>query len=311
MPDLHEFWDPNDWELHVFGLLQDRHGALNVMKVPARHRGDHGLDYYCLSDRVTYQCYAVQEPCEVADRADKQKAKITTDLKKFCTKTAELKALFGATQINRWVLLVPLHDSSQVNIHLTAKSAEVKGLGLPYVAQDFEALVHDLASFDTGSREARALQRRSISLPPQPPTQQEIEDWTQASNPLVTTLEGKLRKRVGAHDLAQLDAAVQEAVGWFLERENALEALRLTAPQLHEALVGVISRHTTRLRLYGPPPDGTPHHILRTEVDALSVELQKTVPNFAFASAEQMALGTVAEWLLRCPLDFPPYDHAP
>ena len=73
MPIIHECWDPNDWELHAFGLLQDRHGPVNVMKVPARHRGDFGLDYYCLCDRVAYQCYAVQEPCEVADRAEKTK----------------------------------------------------------------------------------------------------------------------------------------------------------------------------------------------------------------------------------------------
>jgi hypothetical protein len=86
--------------------------------------------------------------------------------------------------------------------------------------------------------------------------------------------------------------------------------LRETAPQLHEILVGVISRRTTRLCLYGPPPGGTAHRILREEVEALVAELQKTVPNFTNASAEQMALGTVADWLMRCPLDFPPYDHA-
>jgi hypothetical protein len=86
MPSSLECWDPNEWEDHVFRLLQDRHGVLNVMKVPARHGGDHGIDYYCLADRATYQCYAVQEPCEVAQRADKQKAKITTDLSKFCAK---------------------------------------------------------------------------------------------------------------------------------------------------------------------------------------------------------------------------------
>ena len=125
MPQLHEFWDPNDWELHVYGLLQDRHGPLNIHKVPARHRGDHGLDYYSLEDHVSYQCYAVQEPCAVADRADKQKAKITTDLKKFCTNKTELSKLFGPVQMSRWVLVVPVHDSSQLNAHATAKTAIV------------------------------------------------------------------------------------------------------------------------------------------------------------------------------------------
>jgi hypothetical protein len=36
MPALVDSWDPNEWELYVYGLLQDRHGAMNVMSVPAK-----------------------------------------------------------------------------------------------------------------------------------------------------------------------------------------------------------------------------------------------------------------------------------
>jgi hypothetical protein len=181
MPEPYDFWDPNDWEVHVYGLLQDRHGPLNIYKVPARHKGDHGLDYYSLEDQVSYQCYAVQEPCEVADRADKQKAKITTDLKKFCTKNSELSALFGSVQMSRWVLVVPLHDSSQLNAHTTAKTAEVKALGLPYVASNFEVMIQDIESFDVTSRTVRAILRKSIPFPIQPTSTQEVEQWSEES----------------------------------------------------------------------------------------------------------------------------------
>ena len=169
MPELHEFWDPNDWEQHVYGLLQDRHGSLNVHKVPARHKGDHGLDYYSLEDQAAYQCYAVQEPCEVADRASKQRAKITTDLHKFCSKKKELSALFGSVQMTRWVLVVPLHDSSQLNAHNTTKTAEVKAFGLPYIAPTFEVMIQDLESFDATSRAVRALVRQSWTIPVRTP----------------------------------------------------------------------------------------------------------------------------------------------
>lgn len=221
MPVLHEFWDPNDWELHAFGLLQDRHGATSVMKVPARHKGDFGVDYYCVSGRVAYQCYAVQEPCDVDDRATKQKAKITKDLKKFCTR-AELASLFVGNKVERWILVVPIHDSAQVNLHLSAKTAQVRALGLAYVATDFEVLVHDLECFDPASLELRAFHRRQISLPPQPATTAQIDSWTRASNPLVTALSKKLVKRIGSGDPAQLDSAVQEMVGLFLEKENSI-----------------------------------------------------------------------------------------
>lgn len=309
MPDLHEFWEPTEWEQFVFGLLQDRHGALNVMKVPARHKGDFGLDYYCLAHRVVYQCYAVQEPCEVADRSDKQKVKITTDLKKFCTKKRDLQALLGDVKVNRWILAVPIHDSGQVNIHLTYKTTEVRNLVLSYVATDFEAHIHDLDSFEGNSRNYRTMLRRSLSVPSVPPTEQEIDDWAHEGNPLVLNLTKKLQKRVNTSDPAQFNSEVRDIIGWFLEKENALQTLRNIAPQLHEAIVGVISRRTNRLQLYGPPPDGAAHHILRSEVEALVADLRDNVPNFALNSAEQLALGTVAEWLLRCPLDFPPYDH--
>ena len=309
MPILHECWDPNDWELHAFGLLQDRHGPVNVMKVPARHKGDFGLDYYCLCDRVAYQCYAVQEPCEVADRAEKQKAKITTDLRKFRTRR-ELVRLFAGTKLNRWILIVPIHDSAQVNLHLTAKSSEVRASGLPYVAGDFEVLIHDLDCFDADSREARALQRRLITLLPQPATLEQVQSWAQASNPLVTALSEKLAKRLGSHDPSRLDQDVNESIGWFLERENALESLRQDAPQLHEALAGVISRHATRLSFIGSPEHATAQQILKSEFDTLVTDFKQSVWNLSDESAQQLALGTLVDWLMRCPLDFPPYSHA-
>lgn len=206
--------------------------------------------------------------------------------------------------------MVPIHDSSQVNLHLASKTEQVKTYALPYVANDFEVLVHDLKSFDAVSRQHRALQRRSIALPSKPPTHHEINEWADASNPLVSNLSRKLGKRVGVHDRVELEEAVRDAIGWFLERENALETLRQNAPELHEAIFGVISRYSSRLSFCGPPPHGTPHDILRTQFDSLTVELRERVPNFSPDSAEKMIRGTVADLLLRCPLDFPPYDHA-
>jgi hypothetical protein len=170
-------------------------------------------------------------------------------------------------------------------------------------------LVHDLDDFDAASRQARAMQRRSLSLPFAQPTQAEIDTWTQASDPLVQNLARKLAKRVGVDNTALLVDGIRQAVGWFLERENALEALRTTAPQLHENLTGVISRYARQLEFAGPPVDGSANLILRSEIEKLISALKQSVPNFSDASAEQMALGTIADWLLRCPLDFPPY-HA-
>jgi hypothetical protein len=154
----------------------------------------------------------------------------------------------------------------------------------------------------------RAILRRSLSLPVSPASSQQIEQWSEASESLVTTLKTKLAKRVGSDEETLSESAV-EAVRWFLDRENTLETLRGTFPELHEALLGVILRHGQRLTLYGPPADGAAHQILRTELEGLMSAL-KEIPNVTDSSAHQLAIGTIADWLMRCPLDFPPYNHA-
>lgn len=80
--DVIQQWNPHDWESFSLYLLQVRHGVLNVHKVPATHSGDLGIDFYCTTDSVIYQCYAVEEPVDITTRAHRQKIKITTDLKK-------------------------------------------------------------------------------------------------------------------------------------------------------------------------------------------------------------------------------------
>ena len=175
--------------------------------------------------------------------------------------------------MTRWVLVVPLHDSSQLNAHNTTKMAEIKALGLPYVAPNFEVMIQDLESFDTTSRAVRALMRQAWAIPVLPASDEQVEQWSEASENLVATLRRKLRKRLGTGE-DQLNQSVGELIRWFLERENALELLRATFPELHEALAGVISRQSQRLSLSGPPADGSTHQILRSELDSLDQRLK-------------------------------------
>src|SRR3546814_3384148 len=93
-------------------LLQSRHGVLNLHKVPATHIGDFGIDYYCLADLVIYQCYAVEEPIDIAIRADRQKSKITTELKKLIAGASEVSKL----QIGRAHVCTPV-----TNAHLVCR----------------------------------------------------------------------------------------------------------------------------------------------------------------------------------------------
>ena len=86
-----QIWNPDDWESFSLSLLQNRHGPLNVQKIPAAHKGDFGIDYYCTKEAVAYQCYAVEEPTDISTRAERQKKKITTDLGKLLANHTEFR----------------------------------------------------------------------------------------------------------------------------------------------------------------------------------------------------------------------------
>ena len=56
-----QVFEGDEWEEFALLLLQERHGPLNVHKVPADDLGDLGLDYFCIAEGVVYQCYAVDD----------------------------------------------------------------------------------------------------------------------------------------------------------------------------------------------------------------------------------------------------------
>lgn len=293
-----EVWDGHEWEAHVLRLLQDQYGAENVQKVPAKHKGDCGLDYFCLEKRVVYQCYAVEEPVGVADRATKQKSKMTTDIGKFCTPAKGAAQIFADYKIKRWILAVPLHDSREVVEHAMKKTAEVIAKNLSYVDPEFQVLVHDRDDFDEGSWTRRAQLRNRIRPAITPPTREEVVAAAAGDQNLTENLRRKLQARFD--EPGALEDAIDDALRISLESQVAVEALRTMAPEAYEDVTRVTAQRLRRLGL-GSRGAGNIDR-LDAEIDGLKSSILTAVPNLDPGTAETIAFGAVSEWLMRCPL---------
>jgi hypothetical protein len=302
MTTVIESWDGDEWETHVGRLLQDRHGAVNLQKVPAKHSGDGGLDYYCTSEAVVYQCYAVEEPIDVATRASKQKTKITTDIGKLCKVGGVAAKLFKSNPVSRWILAVPKHDSQEVNSHAAAKAEQVRKMDLAHIAPDFEILIHDRDDFDEDSWKIRAGLRAKLRPVISPATDQDVADIETSSVDLIGNLRRKLAKRTKA--AADLEDDVDIALRSFIEYQSALDFLRANAPDAHEEIVALTAQRLKRLKLVGAKASESAANILEVELDNLTASFRERVPNLDPDTAEQLAFGVVSEWLMRCPLDF-------
>jgi len=302
MTTVIEAWDGDEWEVHVGRLLQDRHGSINLQKVPAKHSGDGGLDYYCTSEAVVYQCYAVQEPIDVPARAAKQKTKITTDIGKLCKAGGVAANLFKLKPISRWILAVPKHDSREVNGHAATKAEQVRNMGLAHIAPDFDILIHDRDDFDEESWKRRAGLRARLRLAIAPATDQDVADIETSSVDLVDNLRRKLAKRTRA--ASDLEDDVDVALRSFIEYQNALDFLRANAPEAHEEIVALTSQRLKRLKLVGAKASENAANILELELDSLTASFKERVANLDPDAAQELAFGVVSEWLMRCPLDF-------
>lgn len=208
-----QVWNPDDWEAFALSLLQSRHGALNVHKIPAAHKGDFGIDYYCTEQAAAYQCYAVQEPVDIATRADRQKKKITADVAKIISNANEVAKLFLGRPIKHWILLAPAHDSKDVNLHCSKKTIEVREQAHAHLDGSFEIGVHDQRSFAAEAVAAGMAKLASVVLSVPHPTSEEMGLWEAGSPDLLLNATTKLLKRTGE---SGVQPAVAEAVRSFL-----------------------------------------------------------------------------------------------
>ena len=274
---------------------------MNVHKIPAAHKGDFGLDYYCTSEEAAYQCYAVVEPIDIATRAERQKKKITTDTGKLVKNDADIKNLFLGKRIRYWRLLVPLHDSKEVNLHCANKTLQIRKLNCPHLDDQFEVGIDDQKSFTFSAVAAGMAAMAQVELEIPVPTPRELSEWQAGSTNLLDNARHKLLKRTGPKGL---QVAVEEATKCFLQGNSALDALRSNAPDLHERVVGAVAARSRRLSLAGPQGGPTPGLILNTEIDHLNAAIKAAAPNLSDDLVDRITLGTVSDWIMRCPLDF-------
>lgn len=295
-------WGPDDWEEFSHSLLQSRHGVLNIHKVPANHSGDLGIDYYCLTELVIYQCYAPEEPLDTAVRAERQKNKMTDDLRKLFKGAAEVSKLMLGKKLKSWVLLVPNHDSKDLNFHCAKKTADLRKWGLPLLDDKFEVCIQDQTHFPGKAVQDAMAGLTNLSLSVAAPSKEDLENWEAGSADLVANATVKLGKRASGPALGEVVAHGIEA---FLRGNGLIDALRDNAPDMHEKVAAAIQVRARTLSFAGPQGGTLPSSILNTEIASLTGAIKAAAPTLSDDNAQEIALGTISEWIMRCPLDFP------
>jgi hypothetical protein len=298
-------WSGDDWEDLVHTLLTLRHGVGNYQRVPSTHGGDCGLESFS-TDGNAYQCYAAQEYTSVETLYEKQRDKMSTDVRKFIHNRARLIPLLGTLRVKRWLLVVPVHKSAKLVAHASTKTTEVLSANLPYVDTDFRVGILDFADLRAEYRHLIEGGGPHLSFAPVEIDNTTIEAFAAASqnSDLLRNLAEKLgRVPMLSQDERRKAGVIQELTQGYLRGQAYLDQLHENYPELHRRFVVFKRRKERELALLSLVSTQQADGRLEAHIKELGERIQSEIPT-VIPMVDALVAESIADWIMRCPLDF-------
>jgi hypothetical protein len=200
--------------------------------------------------------------------------------------------------------MVPRFESALLIQHAGRKAEHVRARKLPYVTSDFQVSVEtdDLFAVERATLLENGLTQ--IALPLEPVPDDRIAAWRGNNPAQIQTLEGKLAK------LAPRQSAVRQKqnrdlmIQHLLQGQNTLQALHLNYPELYESARHCKDGREHFLATESQLLSQAPTELLSQVLDQFKMELNESIRGLERYTIEQLVWEAVADWLVRCPLEF-------
>lgn len=289
----------SQWQSLCVRVLYEEYGAGDLIEVPDHDRGDAGIEAFTISGYV-FQCYAPEgEPLTNKERVKRQKNKLDDSVSKFIKNAEKLTELIpNGVKVHRYVVLVPLVSSKDVQAHANVLTDEIRIASLPYASDGICVVVQTLNAYERARQAVIARQLTKLDLPDPGSL-----DYSQIEDPQVDIIHRKLEKTDTFCDSSRRDPLVARLLENFVASEGYKGFVFDEYPDLHEQLQERLGDLESRLTVQYPLEHTDPDALLGTVLaDAESVVTD--VLNTRDAKSRVLAEGQVADWLMRCPLDF-------
>lgn len=303
MADLALPLSGQDWQVWANQLLRMKYGHTNYTAIPDTE-GDGGLEGFTRQEGHAYQSYGAEPGKTAKQLYVAQRDKMTTDIGKFINNRQIIGRLVGDTRITCWVLFVPTIGLKDIYGHANDKTVQVKEANLPYVADSFSVTVCDEEAFATERDRLMAYRSDPVLIESEAPDASSLDDWATQNPALVETLETKLGK-LGTLPTAELRRTFgRRVLTWHLQGQNLLTVLKGISPTVYEKVWKVKNQYESTLdSLVLSSTDS--REIFKNTLHEFQETLQEVVKTLSKLNARSLAHEAVADWLLRCPLDFP------
>jgi hypothetical protein len=304
MPGDLNSWGTDEWEKHFQLLIKRRYLIPGTYQhIPAETHGDCGLEGYA-SDGTGYQCYSAQGWTEPKALYEKQRDKITKDIGTFLTKETELVAILGSVQIRTWNLAVPYWSNKDLIKHAKIKEQLVRSTKCKHADKDFRIAIITGEDFAVEKQELANAGLVSFDAVPQVVPDNTLNDWLQnATNlELVANLNRKTAVIVSSQTTSMTRFRLRIVKNYISgnivlkKLENELPDTFKRVLELKEEKEGDLDTETVALDL-------VPSKFFQATLENYQTQLSST-PGLSQRAIRTLAKEAVADWLLRCPLEF-------
>jgi hypothetical protein len=293
----------DEWQNWANQLLTKHYGHENYVKIPDTE-GDGGLEGFTRKEGHAFQAYGAESGKTAKQLYEAQRDKMTEDINKFIKKRDLLSKILGDTKITCWILFVPRSSLKDLIAHANEKTKEVVAAKLPYVADGFYVTVCDEDHFASERDRLLAYKSDAILIETETPDQATVDKWAATNDGLILTLNEKLRKLSTCPTEKARSKFRHDILIWHVEGQNLLDLLRNRSNTAYEQVVKTKGQFEKRLSSIQMSTPNSAEVFQQTLKEFLTT-LQQVVKSLSALNASSLAHEAVADWLLRCPLDFP------
>lgn len=153
--------DGDKWESLIQAVFKKKYDTYQDMVASP---GDLGIEGFVLAEGIVIQCYCPDEHYDTKTLHEKQRDKITKDIKKLSLNEKELIKHIGDCKITQWLFITPRIAKHDIHAHARIKEEEVKKAGLDFIGSSFQILVKDLDFYIQDIRQQQIVGGEQLSF---------------------------------------------------------------------------------------------------------------------------------------------------
>lgn len=296
-------YDGNSWEEFCQVCLKLKFENEGYQELPA-WKGDLGIEGYTRTGKV-FQCYCPDEDYEPQTLYEKQRDKITTDLGKLVKNKEELKQYLNDISIQQWVFLTPMYKNKELVKHCQTKASEYKKKNLGILSKNFDVLVYDIDYFIAQIPNVAGSNNNKIEINVDISASNDV-DWKKANISLVNNAYTKHGKRISdsTNKEEKVNKLTEFTIGDFLNEQLIVTKWKETYPNDYERFMRIIGDYEKTVEELCITNSDDNNQLYERIKQELKEKLKSSFSYLEDLTLEKLTKGVMADWILRCPINF-------